>query len=317
MSFQKQFFEEFPDKFRPIFPLEFSHLKKPGYFSSSFNYQVGEDKYALYLNIDSSGLILDAHYFSPPNDFYNNPLFEVLARICPGLPISEALLISNLDLLDFVEEQTTTDRGELWDIYLQMLDSLLPYKLPLMPIPLLLLQNALVEFKGLELTWIEHWKQIAKNPALEYLPLSKKGDSLICRCFGLIYSDVAALLIENKDLTLRDVTDQTMSGGGCASCAEDIEEVIEEWREELGIMPNVDWATYTILGRSQAEWVLILESLILEYLENKKSEDHSLQFGILSLKGHELILTGPLDKSVKKDLAYFLKKKSEVAFHIE
>lgn len=316
MNLCENFYQEFPESLRPIFPLEFIHRKKPAHFSIAFDYFQNNKKYSLYLDIDSNGTILSVHYQSPENDFYNNPLFEVLARMCEGLPIAEAYLISNLDLLDFLEEQTTSQRGELWDIYLQMIDSLLPFKLPLVSIPILLLHNALAEFRGRELTFREHWLSVPNNKALKYLSLTKKSNSLICRCFGLFYSDIASLLVENKNLQLKDVTDQTMAGGGCASCVDQIEEAIEEWREELGIMPEVDWPTYTILGRSQAEWLFILEDLIREYLENKNIEKDSKQYGIISFKGHEIILQGPLERDVRKDLGYFLKKKAQVAFHI-
>lgn len=302
------FFGHYPSKFRPLFEAEFQGHKRPRNSTVSFQYtNSSQQKYAIYLDLEKSGLILALNYEAPTNDYFNSAFLEILSRKIAGLPIDEALNISNLDLLDFLEEETEGEKGELWDFFLQMISELLPLEYPLRPLPLFLLQNAIFEYLGPTSVWQE--EEISNDDF-------KKNDNLICRCFGLTYAGIVPLLKENPNLTLRDVTDKTSAGGGCASCIQDIEDAIDEWREELGIMPEVDWKTYTILGQSQAEWLLILYHLIEEYIENKELSKIEGEWGIVSLKGHHLILKGPLPVDIQKDLYQFIKKKAQVLFHL-
>lgn len=51
---------------------------------------------------------------------------------------------------------------------------------------------------------------------------------LICHCFGVTEGKIRKVVEENGLRTIEDVTNFTKAGGGCGSCLDDIEQILEE-----------------------------------------------------------------------------------------
>lgn len=51
---------------------------------------------------------------------------------------------------------------------------------------------------------------------------------LICHCFGVTESKIRKVALENGLRTVEDVTNYTKAGGGCGSCQDEIERILEE-----------------------------------------------------------------------------------------
>jgi NifU-like protein len=51
---------------------------------------------------------------------------------------------------------------------------------------------------------------------------------LVCECFGVTDAEIERAVRENNLTTVEDVTDYTKAGGGCESCHDQIEEIIDK-----------------------------------------------------------------------------------------
>jgi NifU-like protein len=61
---------------------------------------------------------------------------------------------------------------------------------------------------------------------------------IVCSCFGITEGKLRRVIEENKLSTAEDVTNYTKAGGGCGSCLDDIENILEDmWGSEIKEMP--------------------------------------------------------------------------------
>ena len=58
--------------------------------------------------------------------------------------------------------------------------------------------------------------------------LPKEDSEIVCECFGVTESEIEDAVIDNKLTTLEQVTDYTKAGGGCGTCHERIESIIQQ-----------------------------------------------------------------------------------------
>jgi NifU-like protein len=63
-------------------------------------------------------------------------------------------------------------------------------------------------------------------------PKKKEAGKIVCECFGVTDLEIEQAIRENNLATVEDVTNYTKAGGGCESCHETIEEIIERVRAE-------------------------------------------------------------------------------------
>jgi NifU-like protein len=54
---------------------------------------------------------------------------------------------------------------------------------------------------------------------------------IVCNCFGVTENKIRRVIAENDLKTLEDVTNYTKAGGGCGSCIDEIETILEEYLE--------------------------------------------------------------------------------------
>ena len=68
--------------------------------------------------------------------------------------------------------------------------------------------------------------------------LPKEDSEIVCECFGVTEAEIVDAIEHNNLATLEQVTDYTKAGGGCGTCHERIEEILQAAMGQEGVKPR-------------------------------------------------------------------------------
>ena len=106
--------------------------------------------------------------------------------------------------------------------------------------------------------------------------LPKEDSEIVCECFGVTEAEIVDAIEHNNLTTLEQVTDYTKAGGGCGTCHERIEEILQGTMGQAGVKPRQAEPAKPRLSNIQ-KMKLIEETLEQEIQPNLAKDGGSIE----------------------------------------
>ena len=106
--------------------------------------------------------------------------------------------------------------------------------------------------------------------------LPKEDSEIVCECFGVTETEIVDAIEHNNLTTLEQVTDYTKAGGGCGTCHERIEEILQGTMGQAGVKPRREEPAKPRLSNIQ-KMKLIEETLEQEIQPNLAKDGGSIE----------------------------------------
>ena len=106
--------------------------------------------------------------------------------------------------------------------------------------------------------------------------LPKEDSEIVCECFGVTEAEIVDAIQHNNLTTLEQVTDYTKAGGGCGTCHERIEEILQETMGQAGVKPRHAEPAKSRLSNIQ-KMKLVEETLEQEIQPNLAKDGGSIE----------------------------------------
>ena len=106
--------------------------------------------------------------------------------------------------------------------------------------------------------------------------LPKEDSEVVCECFGVTETEIVDAIQHNNLTTLEQVTDYTKAGGGCGTCHERIEEILQGIMGQAGVKPRHEEPAKPRLSNIQ-KMKLIEETLEQEIQPNLAKDGGSIE----------------------------------------
>lgn len=182
-----------------------------------FNTKAASNEVTLFLDIDPKKDTVKEFFFDGPEVFKYKPELDELKDLCLGKHLSDLKNIKRADLMF----ETRTLNG----------------KKPVVALGLSLLREAVASYMG------------------EGRFLKEERD-LLCLCFSVTKRDIVRKVLTNKDFELKTLIQDTMASSACGSCRPSIEKLIQQTRNENGMIPGMDHSRSRLDPKGQ--WVKVM-----------------------------------------------------------
>jgi NifU-like protein len=106
--------------------------------------------------------------------------------------------------------------------------------------------------------------------------LPKEDSEIVCECFGVTETEIVDAIEHNNLTTLEQVTDYTKAGGGCGTCHERIEEILQGTMGQAGVKPRHAEPAKSRLSNIQ-KMKLVEETLEQEIQPNLAKDGGSIE----------------------------------------
>ena len=106
--------------------------------------------------------------------------------------------------------------------------------------------------------------------------LPKEDSEIVCECFGVTETEIVDAIEHNNLTTLEQVTDYTKAGGGCGTCHERIEEILQGTMGQADVKPRHEEPAKPRLSNIQ-KMKLIEETLEQEIQPNLAKDGGSIE----------------------------------------
>jgi len=212
------------------------------------------DALKLTLRIDKEGIIRDAKFktFGCASAIASS---SALTEMIKGKTIAEAEAISNRDIADF-------------------LGGLPEEKMHCSVMGKEALEKALRKYRGVDMKHTDEDHDHGK---------------IVCRCFGVTDTTIRKVILANRLTTIDDVTHYCKAGGGCTSCHNDIQLILDEVNRQQAQKKEVENRAAGITKMTNIQRINLIQQTITREIAPHLRQDGG-DIELIDVDGNKVIV---------------------------